>query len=82
MKTGVHHFFNYLILLDTAPAFAGVTRWYDGSDVLSTFHSFIIINITLMVIVFVVTFKKWYELLNIRTDVIDQQGKSVRHNAR
>ena len=32
----------------------------------------------LMVIVFVVTFKKWYELLNIRTEVIDKWGEKVR----
>lgn len=31
-----------------------------------------------IVIVFVVTHKKWYEILNIRTKVIDKWGEKVR----
>jgi len=37
-----------------------------------------IIIMALMVSVFVVTFKRWYELLNIRTNVIDKWGEKVR----
>ncbi|MCK9197308.1 MAG: hypothetical protein M0P16_10035 [Syntrophales bacterium] len=37
-----------------------------------------IIIMALMVIVFVVTFKRWYELLNIKTEVIDKWGEKVR----
>jgi hypothetical protein len=31
-----------------------------------------------MVIVFVVAFKKWYEVSNIRTTVVDKWGERVR----
>ena len=37
-----------------------------------------IIIMVLMIIVFIVTFKRWYELLNIRKDVIDKWGEKVR----
>ena len=38
-----------------------------------------IIIMVLMIILFIVTFKRWYELLNIKKDVIDKSAREGPH---